>query len=442
MPISGSDPALHYSIAGTMRAGASRSGYYPKTAYVFVNSVNQSSSLIVPSLSIEDVIDDGANTASFRVRGSSGFTPLKYQRVQVSLGTTSNRIFSGYILRRQLLVKKASTRYPRWQLDCVDATWVINHKRCTPCDYTSTSATTIITDLMTASGLGFSVTRVETGMPAIDFQSNHKETLGQAFTRVMKMVNGWWYIDEDEVVHAFITPESSNLPTALEVDSDHWWGFSYSDDASQVRNRQYLKGGGSSTTAAVAAGAAIVPLDDVTRFGSLGGKAYHNTNIIIYTGKSASTGPGNLTGCSGISNPIEQGAQISVYATQDDTASQSTIAAAVGTDGIIEEFSEDSRLNDAAASDAAFGKIELFGDPDSDQTVEYTTRDIKAKSGKTLTVNISTPVAISTTLVIQRVRVYGFDPNCLRYPLRRVEAANARKELQDLLRLNQTPEGF
>ena len=152
-------------------------------------------------------------------------------------------------------------------------------------------------------------------------------------------------------------------------------------------------------------------------------------NQITYTGKSTTQGPGNLTGIpssstGSIVTAIAQGESVRVLAIAEDAAAAATLAALIGTgDGYLEHTIEDGQLGDTAARSRASG--DLIINKNADKRVIYDTRDIFARSGKVISVNLTnseTGQVISGTFQMQRVRITGVELSRSRFPLRTIEA--------------------
>jgi hypothetical protein len=435
MPITGSQTALMYSLSGVLRCGAGRSGYFPALCVLSIGGVDVTSRGKKTTATIIDEIDATPNTATLTVRGSSTFTPAKGQEILIGLGNQTNRIFAGHIqnVTRRQYVK--DIKAPDFDLDCIDYTWQLDWKRVQGKNWSSTSVGTIVTDIITTFASAFTL-RLEAGMPSIDFQSNQDEKVSECLSRLMKIVGGYWYVDYDRKVHAFINPETDANLTTIDSSYKNFWDFQYIEDITQTRTRTRVTGGASSTTSVVAVGSTTIPVDDTTLFGSSGGYALIGANQITYTGKSVTTGPGNLTGVPASSTgsvlvTIQQGESVRVLAIADDATAAAAIATLVGTgDGYLEYSLADGTLGDAAARTAAAGDISLNKDPD--MRLSYMTTDLFAKSGKIITVDLTnsrTSQHITGTYQIQRVVMTDLEISQKRYPHRRVEAGKNNQNI-------------
>lgn len=445
--LTGSQKAPLYSLSGLARSGATRAGYFPPlAAFAIGGDTVPAAQVMHGSVRIVDELDAVPNTASLRVRGSAAYQPAQGQEIVIGLGNISNKLFAGHILAVTEERPRRDMKRPVYDLSCVDYTWQFDWQRVGALRWESTSVTTIISQMVAATCPGFSVTRVEASLASVTFQSNHHERPSEFMNRLMKMIGGYWYVDYDRNVHAFVTPETDNLPTELSNSNPHFWRFRYHLDVSQVRTRVKVTGGSSTTTATVAVGATTMPVDDTRLFASSGGRALVGANEITYTGKSVSQGPGNLTGvpasgAGSVAFAIAQGETVRVYAVEADA----TAAAALKTlidpddlltdfDGYIEHHLTDGTLGDAAAHAAALGDLAL--NKSADPRVTYVTRDLFTTSGKPVAVDLTnqvTSAAIIGDFLIQRVVISGLEESAKRFPRREVEAGTNSQNLARLL---------
>lgn len=180
--------------------------------------------------------------------------------------------------------------------------------------------------------------------------------------------------------------------------------------------------------------------------------------IITYTGRSAASGEGtltgipasgvgaigagiasgvsivnhpHLTGVSGIAYTIKSGDDINVLVTRNDTSAQTALAAIEGGDGIHEHYIQDRRLSIASCEELGDAELTLFSTAEASLT--FTSRDTKLRSGKSIVVNLGAPTNISGTFKIQRVVMtqFGLEDT---YPLRQVTASSYLFTIDHLLR--------
>lgn len=209
-----------------------------------------------------------------------------------------------------------------------------------------------------------------------------------------------------------------------------------------------------------------LPVLDLAQFNSAGGWVVVQGQQIRYTGRSASSGAGTLTGVpssgagtiaaivrngsnvvaldslegvpssstGSVLYAINKGDPLALLVTRNDTTAQTALATLTGYDGIVEEYARDNRLSETEA--AAFGDARLAVLKDPLVTVRYETRDTAAKPGRTVAINIASP-PINATFRIQAVTVSGDAALAAGTgnPLRRVEASSQRLSFEQVLAL-------
>jgi hypothetical protein len=137
-----------------------------------------------------------------------------------------------------------------------------------------------------------------------------------------------------------------------------------------------------------------------------------------------------LTGVAGITRPIKSGDAVNLLVQLDDPVAQSQLAAVLGGDGVIEEYLQDGRLGRTEALSRARAKLVQQSMPLV--TVTYRCRDRNTRSGRTVAIDLETPV-VHGSFKIQHVTVSTFGPHVL--PTYTVTASSARFSFENLLRL-------
>jgi len=191
------------------------------------------------------------------------------------------------------------------------------------------------------------------------------------------------------------------------------------------------------------------------------GLVWVGSQLVSYTGRSGSSGPGTLTGipaagvgallapaavgaevivaahlsgCTGLVYAINKGDPVNVVVTVNDAAAQAVMAALVGGDGITEYFITDGRWSVVECT--ARGTAELTKRKDPLLTITFDSRDPTLVSGRAVTITLTSP-AITGTFTIQRVtfsEIGIFPVGDPTWPLRHVECSSTRYSFEDLLR--------
>ena len=229
------------------------------------------------------------------------------------------------------------------------------------------------------------------------------------------------------------------------------------------------------STLACAAGDTSIRVLLLENFSGSGGWVRLAGQLVSYTGRSASSGEGTLTGIpsSGVGSvlvavaggeevvnvphltgipasgagaivtALQKGDEVNLLAVRNDAAAQTALAALIGGDGIQEEYIQDRRLSLTEADDRGDALLALHKDPI--EAVTYTTHDKRTASGKEITVNLGAPTSVSVTLTIQRVTITDIETaaqlaasgamdQLAAMPKYHVEASSLRFSLEDLLR--------
>ena len=220
-----------------------------------------------------------------------------------------------------------------------------------------------------------------------------------------------------------------------------------------------------STQATTPAGSTTLKVEDLAQFAA-SGLAFTGSQMFRYTGRSGSSGIGTLTGipasgegslvspvhagtvrmvphltgipasgAGSILYAINQGEQVNLIVTVNDTTAQTALAAYIGSgDGVREMFISDGRWGLTEATANATAELTQRKNPLITNT--WDSRDPTIKSGRDITITLTNP-AISGTFKVQRVTLSEIGiggPTSRIWPLRRCEASSRRYSFTDLLR--------
>ncbi len=390
-----------FARSGLARSGATRSGFYNETFAVTINGVDRGLKTRKYTPEIQKTLNQNGNTASLVVWG---FVPLVNQQIIIGSGAINQRIFGGTIVRARQLYYKGQTF---WQLDCLDWTRQLG-KMLVSKHYSSEDAGLIALDLMANFSSGFTTTHVATGLATIDSIDFTEEPLPTCLQRLAQRAGVRQYVDPDKDLHFGDTNVTQN-PTPLTAGNYGYWNLVIDSDGSQRFTRAVVEGAGGATTAPVAIGATSIPVDECFYYSASGGYLKSGSNRrITYTGVSAASGPGNITGvpASGAGSVVyalPQGQEVDVLVLVDDTAAQAEIVALEGGDGVYERFFQDRRLSIMGAT--SYGQSQLDSYAEEIDSGTYSTRDYFADVGKPLTVNPPNR-SQNFTATITAVRIY------------------------------------
>lgn len=238
------------------------------------------------------------------------------------------------------------------------------------------------------------------------------ENVMDALERITKAVDSsTLVIRPDRVVDLYVTYPEGALDTLTE--SDILAGsFAYRQDGTQVRTRTVFRGGGSSATAVVSPGASTIPVEDTARFEAGGGQVIADVNIITYTGRSVASGPGSLTGVSGVLSDIAAGDAIDVLEIATNATDTTALAAALGfgLSGQATHALQDGRLSADESAQRAAADLTTFGTSIKDVDWTYKTFRRDARVGQVVQVAITAPVSLSGSFGIQAISLVPYGP--------------------------------
>lgn len=300
--LSGSETARLYAQCGVARCGATRIGAHSPETFVSVNGVqyaagraSTSTTVLLGSLSISDILDATPNTCSFRV---IGFVPVVGQAVVVTLGSRNNvdRLFAGQIITVSQGYVVQGLFDVAYDVRAVDYTWLLNRRRVLK-RYTNQSASSIAADIIATFASGFTSTNVAESLATVDEISFTNQEVTDALSQLAQRIGASWYVDYNRDVHFFITDTFRTNPTTLTITHPTLKDFQAISDITQFITRVYVEGYGTTAATAVAVGDATIAVADVSSFSSGGGTVVSGPQRITYTGilSGSTTVPGSST---------------------------------------------------------------------------------------------------------------------------------------------------
>lgn len=319
------------------------------------------------SLSISQILTYQVDSCSFMVKGAK---PLQGSEVIIEdTALPEPRLFAGIINRVELIKNKAPLV---WKVDCQDYTLQMDKKLVVE-TYQGWSADAIVKDILNKDCPGFFNSGVEIGAPIIESTGNDFNYL--APSECMKWLCdyiGWhWYVDYYKVVHFFNPTEMGIAAPMILKSGGKFTNFKVSIDHQGLRNRVYVLGGSMlsdlQTIEWKADGLARIwvlpwsPKDCSLQVGGVdysigiegmeeeGSKDYLVNINDNYLHCSETT----ATPVSGLTIALTARQNIDVITVVDDLASQSTIAALEGGDGVYEHHIKDATLETIEAAEAA-----------------------------------------------------------------------------------------
>lgn len=385
--------------SGIARAGVTHAGWSPSAVSFRVGGTARTIQHNATSrFSIHEQLDGQPSKLQF---DAYGYTPTLGQSVTFAWTTPDAYLFAGTVTRRSMRLDK--DRLAVWRCEALDdGGWLMNRYAKVTATYRRLGVNTILARILadfTDGGFRVGYCPASLGdLTAIEFS---QENVSQAIDKLAAAVGTYWRVDPERRVYLADTwPDGNALSLSNSADIREVF---YDDDLTQLRNRTTVIGGGSTTSAQTAGGATTLAVQDTTPFLAAGGTVFVERQVVTYTGYSVSSGPGTLTGCSGIAEDIPAEARVLVYRQANDATAQADLAATLGggLSGIVAHLIPDDGLTDSeanlvAASDVAAFKAAPAG-------IEYDVVDRVSSIGKVVAVTITAPIAISGDYRIQSV---------------------------------------
>lgn len=211
------------------------------TYTILIDGVDRTGDVINQSVTIDDIINDQNNTCSFKFHDLSSLgMPAPDQEVIITLAS-GVILFGGYILSVDIGGLN-SNAVVEAQIKCVDYVRLLD-RNLVHHTYESMTDAEIIRDIIDLYCPGFGITTtnvVETD--TIDQISFNYLQVSQVFRKLADLTGKNWYIDYEKDIHFF--PLTTN-PAPFDIDSSNneYSNLKISLDASQIKNRIYVRGG-------------------------------------------------------------------------------------------------------------------------------------------------------------------------------------------------------
>lgn len=390
--------AHYHARANVCRAGVTYAGLADHPIAVTIGGTDRTSAMHYNEFRITTSLDGSPSTCAFLV---SDFAPTVGHTVTITMG--GELIWGGTLTERRARVEVLPSGTTIWACQAIDWTWLLDrYARVFLTIGDGTSANTAIRRVLngfTDPASGFRSGYMPSSLGTVDRLEFSGDTVSNAIRRICASAGCYSRLRPTKAIDAFTTLPTSNALT-LATGSDARQ-MVYEQSFSQVRTRTYYAGGGSATTALVSAGATTIPVEECALY--TGTQVLVGGDVIAYTGRSVASGPGSLTGVTGVDYEIPQGAEVKVLAQADDTTAQTALATLLGSSqsGIAVGWFSDGRLTQAEVDGRATADVQAF--KSAIPALSFTTSQRWHEPGKTVAVSITNPFTISDTFRIQRV---------------------------------------
>ena len=209
------------------------------TSYnVTINDIDRTADILFNTLTIEDVINDQANTCQLSLVDLSGNgIPETDDEIVITLNN-GTKLFGGSITNISLSAKGAVIAL----MTCTDYTRTLD-RNLVRRTYENMTDKEIIDDIVTryCVGTGITTTHVITGVTIEQITFNYLQP-SQCIRKIAELAGRSWYIDYDKDIHYF--PLTTNVaPFNIDSAENRYKNLVINKDATQIKNRVYVRGG-------------------------------------------------------------------------------------------------------------------------------------------------------------------------------------------------------
>jgi hypothetical protein len=284
---------------GMARLNAFRLNVYEPVALAYVNGVPVTggaagTGLYIEGATIDQILNDQTDTASFRMRG---VVPVAGQPIAVYSGEVGlgGQLFGGRILETTQLYESRKENRAH-DIRCVDPTWLLN-RRTVLASYVNQSATAIVLDLIARFARGVTTRAVTLGLPVVDEITFTNEYLPVCLTAICERIGGHWYLGYDSDLHVFLQegPDANSITDAAPHGAAD---LALTEDLSQVVTKVIGRGQSANAAVDTPVGSTELPVDEglETVYSPTGGLVEVGTQVLTYTGVRGRSGGGALVG--------------------------------------------------------------------------------------------------------------------------------------------------
>ncbi len=418
-------------------SGETASGYFDESLGIFFNGLDRKNEVRFETLEITERQGAVVNECAMSCRGRL-FVTL-FQDVGIYNGgyLVGVPLFRGNIVRTDAHADHAAQE-PIYDLSCSDQSWLLDYHAVVTKTYRNQGISTIVGDILyTFTEGGFHPGYLPQALGNLEEITFENVRVSEALTRLAKACQGTLRVGYDRRVSIFRTPDDEGNSIALTDASTDFWDFAFTEDGSSIATRVIREGVTTTVSAAAAIGDTTLAVADTGPFLSTSGTARSRTNYLTYTGKTTNSGPGFLTGVTGIAAVIDADDPIAVYRQEDGFAASLVLAGNLVGSGSFSGQSVMFASDGASISECiarAGGDIAQY--QNTLKTVTYTTTNPHVHCGATVAVTLTLWTGISESLVVQEVRIKGRHKVSTAAPFvldRVVTASPVRREFSDAL---------
>jgi len=397
--------AYLHARSGIARSGVTYCGWTPPVMRVYIAGTNRSTNVALGEARVT-VSSDRPATFAFTV---DGITPAVGSDVKLTYATPNDYWFAGTLLQIQAAPEGVKSASLRWHCTAVGYEWLMDRYDLVRAQYVSRGVSTIVGDILaTYTNGSFRVGYCPSSLGNLTMEFTF-EPVSRCLERIAKAVGATWEITPDRCVNVFVTyPDAASATVGNSTVQAKT--FRYMQDLTQVRTRVLYAGHGTTTTAACSASATTIDVADTGIFSSSGGSALSGRTLLTYTSTSTASGPGQLTGVTGIDFDIAENDPLDIIVEDTDSAADTALATLLGggLSGQATAFLQDGRLSQGEAETRATQDLATFGGSLEEVSFTYVRPLRHLRPGRTLTLNITSPLTVSGAFTIQAVEIVPY----------------------------------
>lgn len=212
----------------------------PDTYNVTIDDIDRTADILHRTIKVSDIVNDQNNTCSLSlVDLSSNGIPATDDEIIITLND-GTILFGGYV--QTVKTSYLPNGFVRADLSCIDYAYLLD-RNLVHHTYEDMTDKEIIEDIVATycQGSGITTNNVVEGVTIDQISFNYIQP-SQALRRISKLTGRNWFIDYEKDIHYF--PLATNAaPFNITDNTTTVTGLKISKDASQVKNRVYVRGG-------------------------------------------------------------------------------------------------------------------------------------------------------------------------------------------------------
>jgi hypothetical protein len=351
-------PDFLQARAGLARAGATYAGLTNFQLTLRVNDVHRG---MLKNTSFRITHSVGrASTCTFQCN----FPIVAGQSVRIGVDASSRLMFGGTVDRVSRAQKDGEIT--TYDVSCLDWIWLANAKTKIYERFENIGLNTAVSKILTYVDpvLGIRPGRIPGNLgnvtmtlDGVNFES--------AMTELTRARSVGWRLTPGKRVDVFQGDPDPGNQLQL-VQDTRVKMLKFEEELSQVRTLVQATGGGSQVDGYHPAGSTSLAVKEAGWYTTAGGKLkLAGLPPLTYTSVSAASGPGIVSGITGITRDVSEGENLNVYLEIGDMTAQANMAARLGAglDGVIIYTLSDGRLNAVTLATEAQRNLDFFKNP-------------------------------------------------------------------------------